>query len=139
VFGGGLSNVMPSTDGDTDGLVVLTPPTPFGGLVVPPPPPPPAGDVVVPPLGDGLVGLPLAVQVLLLGDVVGNCVVRGGVVATPPPVNGTMTMPPEGVAVALDDELPAAVALATNAEGTPTVSPALNANRTIRSPLRGVA
>jgi hypothetical protein len=109
-----LTNVTPSTDGDTDGLVVAVPltpagalvvpvplggvvaPLPLGGLVVPPPGgglvvPPPGGGLVVPPPGGGLVGLLFARHVLSLSDAVGNWVVLSCVVALPP-ANGTMTM-----------------------------------------------
>ena len=161
VFGGGLSNVTPSTDGDTDGLVVVVPPTPGGPLVVPvpvpvsvggvvvPPPggglvvPPPGGGLVVPPPGGGLVGLLLAGHVLSLGVVVGSWVVLKGIVPLPPG-NGTMTMPAvkkplgglDGTAPA-DDRLPSALAFTANAIDAPTASIALKPSRPIRTLLRG--
>ena len=68
VAGGGLSNVTPSTVGETDGVTV----PPGAGVVVPPP----GGGVVVPPPGVGLVP-PLAGQALTPGLVVENAVLAG--------------------------------------------------------------
>jgi len=129
--GGGLSNVTPSTVGDTDGLVS----------------PPPAGALVVPPPPGGLVGPPLAGHASLLDDVVGNSVVLRGVVGTSSsPVKGTMTMPsvesalgaPDGVVVSLGNAWPWALALATKATDAPIASAVLNTNAAnVRCPAMG--
>jgi hypothetical protein len=120
-----LTKVMPSTVGDTDGVVL-------------------GADDVVPPPGGGLVGLPLAGHALLLGDVVGNCVVLSGAVATPP-AKGTMTMPSVATAagqldclvLAFGEGLASASALIAKAVDAPIAIPALNVNTAIRSLVRG--
>ena len=152
LFGGGLSKVTPSTDGETVGdTEALVAPTPVGGLVVPPPvggvvvPPPVGGGLVVPPPGGGLAGLPLAGQVLLIGDVVGNAVVLSGEAATPLLAKGTMTMPAVEAAIGKADDvapcggLLAAYALATTLGAAPIASPALTVSTTSLRRLRGAA
>jgi hypothetical protein len=125
VDGGGLSNVTPSTVGDTEGVIVRPP---GGGFVVVPPL---GGGVVVPPPGGGLVGLPLAGHALLLGLVVGKAVLA---------VNGTTRRlgsaesglgVANGMARGLDDGLPSALAVATTTTFTPRATVVLSASTAI--------
>jgi hypothetical protein len=139
VVGGGLSNVIPRTVGDTDGVVVPPPagrlvvPPPAGGLVVPTPAgavvvPTPAGGVVVPPP----VGRLLAGQALLLGLTVENSVLA---------VNGTTTSVSaveagrgvaDGVTTMVEGELASALALAAiSSADAPHARPAHTANAAI--------
>jgi hypothetical protein len=106
VDGGELSNVMPSTVGDTEELVVRPP-------------------------GGGLVGLPLAGHALLLGLVVGNAVlVVNGTTKRLGCAESGLALA-NGMPRRLGDGLPSAFALATRTTDAPTATVALSANAVI--------
>jgi len=114
VDGGGLSNVMPSTVGETDGVM----PPPVGGLVAPPP-------------GGGLVGVPLAGHALLLGLVVGNSVLAvNGTTSRLGPAESRLGVA-DGMTRMVDDGSPSALAVATRSTDALPASPAVNANAAI--------
>ena len=115
VLGGGLSNVIPSTVGETDGLMV---PVLAVGVVVPPP----SGGVVVP---------PLAGHALLLAVVVRNWVVAvKGTTSREDAVDSGLGIA-DGVMAAFDDGLASALALATRMTDAVPARLALSMNAAI--------
>jgi hypothetical protein len=121
--GGGLSNVMPRTVGDTDGVTV---PPSAGELV-----PPPTGGVVVPLPGGGVVGLTLAGHALLLELVVGKSVLAAKGTTMSVGSDGSGLGVADGTMGTLRDGLPSALALATRSMDALPARPALNANAAI--------
>lgn len=128
VLGGGLSKVIPSTVGETDGVAV--PPAawlvvlpPAGGVVVLPP----AGGVVVAPPAGGVVVPPLAGHALMLAVVVPNWVVAGSGTTTRPAYVASGLRVGVSMTTLLDDGLPSALALATKTAEAPQASTELQA------------